>query len=88
MKLIISVNIIEAKLFFVLMGFEPWTSGSAVQYPNHWTTEAYNIPVSHYKYDIGVKYCICKDWLSTCHYYNILYADYDLSNGSRSKVTM
>ena len=34
-KLIISVNIIEAKLFFDLTGFEPWTSGSAVQYPNH-----------------------------------------------------
>ena len=34
-KLIISVNIIEAKLFFDLTGFEPWTSGSAVQYHNH-----------------------------------------------------
>ena len=34
-KLIISVNIIEAKLFFDLTGFEPWISGSAVQYPNH-----------------------------------------------------
>ena len=34
-SIIISVNIIEAKLFFDLMGFEPWTSGSAVQYPNH-----------------------------------------------------
>ena len=32
---IISVNIIEAKLFFDFTGFEPWTSGSAVQYPNH-----------------------------------------------------
>ena len=32
---IISVNIIEAKLFFVLTGFEPWTSRSAIQYPNH-----------------------------------------------------
>ena len=29
-----------------------------------------------------------QQWLSTYHYYNILYADYDLSNGSRSKVTM
>ena len=28
-------NIIEAKLFFDLTGFEPWTSGSAVQYPDH-----------------------------------------------------
>ena len=28
-------NITEVKLFFDLMGFEPWTSGSAVQYPNH-----------------------------------------------------
>ena len=34
-KVIISVNIIEAKLFYDLTGFEPWTSGSAVQYPNH-----------------------------------------------------
>ena len=34
-KLIISVNIIEAKLFFDMTGFEPRTSGSAVQYPNH-----------------------------------------------------
>ena len=39
-SIIISVNIIEAKLFFDLTRFEPWTSG-------------------HYKYDIGVKYCIC-----------------------------
>ena len=67
------------------MGFEPRTSGSAVLRPNHETT---NITVLHYKYEIGVKYCICLDWFSTCHYCNILYADYDLSNGSRSKVTM
>ena len=41
--LIFSVNIIESKLFFDLTRFEPWTSGSAIQYPNQYTTEAYNI---------------------------------------------
>ena len=54
-----SVDITEAKLFFDLMRFEPRTSGSAVEHPNHYTTEAFNRPVSHYKYDIDVKYCIC-----------------------------
>ena len=58
-NLLFQLNITEAKLFFDLMGFEPRTSGCAVQHPNHSATEAYNIPVSHYKYDIGVKYCIC-----------------------------
>ena len=31
----LNLLLIEAKLFFDLTGFEPWTSGSAVQYPNH-----------------------------------------------------
>ena len=53
-KLIISVNITEAKLFFDLTGFEPRTPGFAVQHPNHYTTEAFNRPVSHYKYDIAI----------------------------------
>ena len=34
-KLLFQLNITEAKLFFDLTGFEPRTSGSAVQYPNH-----------------------------------------------------
>ena len=34
-NLLFQLNITEAKLFFDLMGFEPRTSGSAVQYPNH-----------------------------------------------------
>ena len=58
-NLLFQLNITEAKLFFELTGFEPRTSGSAVQHPNHYTTEAFRIPVSHYKYGIGVKYCIC-----------------------------
>ena len=58
-QLIISVNITEAKLFIDLTGFEPRTSGSAVQHPIHYTREAFNRLVSHCKYDIGVKYCIC-----------------------------
>ena len=41
------------------MGFDPWTSGSAVQHPDDYTTEAFNKPVLHYKCEIGVKYCIC-----------------------------
>ena len=41
------------------MGFDPRTSGSAVQHPDDYTTEAFNKPVLHYKYEIGVKYCIC-----------------------------
>ena len=44
---IISVNINKAKLFFDLTGFEPMTSRSAVQHPNHYTTEAFSKPVSH-----------------------------------------
>ena len=55
LKLIISVNITEAKLFFDLTGFEPRTSGSAVRHPNHYITEAFNRAVSHYKYDIGYR---------------------------------
>ena len=58
-NLLFQLNITEAKLFFDLTGFQSRTSGSAVQHPNHYTTEAFNIPVSHYKYGIGVKYCIC-----------------------------
>ena len=58
-NLLFQLNITEAKLFFELRKFEPRTSGSAVEHPNHYTTEANNRLVSHYKYDIGVKYCIC-----------------------------
>ena len=58
-NLVFQINITEAKLFFDLTGFEPRSSGSAVQHPNHSTTEAFNIQVLHYKYEIGVKYCIC-----------------------------
>ena len=54
-QLIISVNVTEAKLFFALTGFEPRTSGSSIQHPNHYTTEALNRAVSHYKYDIGYR---------------------------------
>ena len=50
-QLIISVNITEAKLFSDMKGFEPRTSGSAVQHPNQYTIEA----VSHYKYDIDYR---------------------------------
>ena len=32
---VLKFNITEAKLLFALTGFEPWTSGSAIQYPNH-----------------------------------------------------
>ena len=35
LNLLFQLNITEAKLFFDLTGFEPRTSGSAVQYPNH-----------------------------------------------------
>ena len=45
----------EAKLFFDSTGFEPRTSGSAVLYPNHYTTEGFNRALSHYKYDIGYR---------------------------------
>ena len=31
------------------------TSGSAVQHPNHYITEAFNRAVSHYKVDIGYR---------------------------------
>ena len=31
------------------------TSGSAVQHPNHYITEAFNRAVSHYKFDIGYR---------------------------------
>ena len=31
------------------------TSGSAVQNPNHYITEAFNRAVSHYKFDIGYR---------------------------------
>ena len=31
------------------------TSGSAVQHPNHYTTEGFNRVLSHYKYDIGYR---------------------------------
>ena len=55
-QLIISVNITEAKLFFDFKGFEPRTSGSAVQHPDHYTIEGFTRAVSHYKYDIGVLY--------------------------------
>ena len=55
MQLIISVNITEAKLFFDSTGFEPRTSGSAVLYPNHYTTEGFIRALSHYKYDIGYR---------------------------------
>ena len=58
-QLIISINITEAKLFFYSTGFEPRTYGSAVQQTNHYTTKGFNIQVSHYNYEIGVKYCIC-----------------------------
>ena len=34
-NLVFQINITEAKLFFDLMGFEPRTSRSAVQHPNH-----------------------------------------------------
>ena len=34
-NLLFQLNITEAKLFFDLTGFEPRTSGSAFQYPNH-----------------------------------------------------
>ena len=34
-NLLFQLNITEAKLFFDLTGFEPRTSGSAVQYPNN-----------------------------------------------------
>ena len=54
-QLIFSVNITEAKLFFDLTGFESRTSGSAVQHPNHYTTEGFNRALSHYKYDIGYR---------------------------------
>ena len=57
-NLVFQINITEAKLFFDMTGFEPRTSGSAVQHPNHYTTEAFNKKVLHYKYEIGVKYCI------------------------------
>ena len=49
----------EAKLFLTLFfdstGFEPRTSGYAVLYPNHYTTEGFNRALSHYKYDIGYR---------------------------------
>ena len=54
-NLFFSVNISEAKLFYDLTGFEPMTSGSAVQHPNDDTTEAFNRAVSHYKHDIGYR---------------------------------
>ena len=54
-QLIISVNITEAKLFFDMKGFETSTSGCAVQHYNHYTIEAFNKAVSHYKYDIGYR---------------------------------
>ena len=70
------------KLFLDLKSFEPTTSESAVQHPNHYTTEAFNraVSLSNMTQAIGVKYCICKHWLSTYHYCIIIYADYDLSN--------
>ena len=34
-NLVFQINITEAKLFFDLTGFEPRTSGCAVQHPNH-----------------------------------------------------
>ena len=34
-NLLFQLNITEAKLFFDMTGFEPRTSGFAVQYPNH-----------------------------------------------------
>ena len=34
-NLVFQINITEAKLFFDLTGFEPRTSRSAVQHPNH-----------------------------------------------------
>ena len=34
-NLVFQINITETKLFFDLTGFEPRTSGSAVQHPNH-----------------------------------------------------
>ena len=58
-NLVFQINITEAKLFFDLTGLEPRTSGSAPQHPNHKTTEAFYRQVLHYKYEIGVKYCIC-----------------------------
>ena len=58
-NLVFQINKTEAKLVFDLTGFEPRTSRSAVQHPNHLTTEAFNRQVLHYKYEIGVKYCIC-----------------------------
>ena len=57
-NLLFQLNITEAKFFFDLTGFEPRTSGCVDQHPNHKTTEAFNIPVLHYKYEIGVRYCI------------------------------
>ena len=35
LNLLFQINITEAKLLFDLTGFEPKTSGSAVQHPNH-----------------------------------------------------
>ena len=35
LNLLFQLNITEAKYFFDLKGFEPRTSGSAVQHPNH-----------------------------------------------------
>ena len=54
-QLIISVNITEAKLFSDMKGFEPRTSGYAVQHPNQYTIEASYRAVSHYKYDIDYR---------------------------------
>ena len=34
-NLLFQLNITEAKLYFDLTGFEPMTSGSSVQHPNH-----------------------------------------------------
>ena len=34
-NLVFQINITEAKLFFDLTGFEPRTSETAVQHPNH-----------------------------------------------------
>ena len=34
-NILFQLNITEAKKFFDLTGFEPRTSGSAVQHPNH-----------------------------------------------------
>ena len=38
-----------------MTGFETRPSGSAEQHPNHYTTEAFNRAVSHYKYNIGYR---------------------------------